>query len=54
MERELEGLVKTLAGIGEPALAPLRTALRAQEYSFYLVEALEEITGQRVGLRLEL
>ncbi|MCZ6793569.1 MAG: hypothetical protein O7J95_08155 [Planctomycetota bacterium] len=54
VERELEGLVKTLAGIGEPALAPLRTALRAQEYSFYLVEALEEITGQRVGLRAEL
>ena len=53
-EREVAGIVEKLIELGEPAIGPLRAAMQSSEFSYYLVEALEGITGEPVGLLLGL
>lgn len=46
-------LVDELAGLGEAALPFLRAEMQKGEYSFHLVEALERVTGESMGLRVD-
>ncbi|MBN1441496.1 MAG: hypothetical protein JXA90_02255 [Planctomycetes bacterium] len=50
-EKEANELVGAIAQAGETAEAEIRRRLRAREHSIFLVEALERIRGEPLGLR---
>ncbi len=53
IDREATKLATELAGLGEAASAAIRIRIQRPEYSYYLVETLEQIAGKDVGLRIE-
>ena len=40
-----------LVALGDSAVPHLRRAVEKDEYSFHLIEALEQLTGEEIGLR---
>jgi hypothetical protein len=44
-------IVKKIVALGDSAVPHLRRAIEKDEFSFHLIEALEQLTGQEIGLR---
>lgn len=45
------GIIKQIVSLGDSAIPHLRRAVEKSEYSFHLIEALEQLTGEEIGLR---
>ena len=45
------GIIKQIVSLGDSAVPHLRRAVEKSEYSFHLIEALEQLTGEEIGLR---
>jgi len=45
------GIIKKIVSLGDSAIPHLRRAVEKNEYSFHLIEALEQLTGKEIGLR---
>ena len=45
------GIIKQIVSLGDSAIPHLRRAVEKSEYSFHLIEALEQLTGKEIGLR---
>ena len=45
------GIIKQIVSLGNSAVPHLRRAVEKSEYSFHLIEALEQLTGEEIGLR---
>ena len=45
------GIIKKIVALGDSAIPHLRRAVEKNEYSFHLIEALEQLTGKEIGLR---
>ena len=45
------GIIKQIVSLGDSAVPHLRRAVEKSEYSFHLIEALEQLTGKEIGLR---
>ena len=45
------GIIKQIVSLGDSAVPHLRRAVEKSEYSFHLIEALEQLTGEELGLR---
>ena len=45
------GIIRQIVSLGDPVVPQLRRAVEKSEYSFHLIEALEQLTGKEIGLR---
>ena len=48
---QVPGIIRQIVALGDSAVPHLRRAVEKDEYSFHLIEALEQLTGKEIGLR---
>ncbi|MEE3198726.1 MAG: hypothetical protein VX254_01755 [Planctomycetota bacterium] len=48
---QVPGIIRQIVALGDAAVPHLRRAVEKDEYSFHLIEALEQLTGKEIGLR---
>lgn len=50
-ERDVAGIVDQIVAIGKAAIPELERVVQGDEFSFHLIEAIERLKGQPIGLR---
>ena len=48
---QVPGIIRQIVALGDSAVPHLKRAVEKDEYSFHLIEALEQLTGKEIGLR---
>ena len=48
---QVPGIIRQIVALGDSAVPHLRRAIEKDEYSFHLIDALEQLTGEEIGLR---
>ncbi len=48
---QVPGIIRQIVALGDSAVPRLKRAVEKDEYSFHLIEALEQLTGKEIGLR---
>ena len=48
---QVPGIIRQIVALGDSAIPHLKRAIDTDEYSFHLIEALEQLTGKEIGLR---